>query len=135
MKIRKISIINKILGFDIDPNSPSYAENTSPALLRRNERWDYLIGPNNYTSKILKRAFNFEKTMLDVGYPRNDIFYNKDIDKKSDEIKKKLNIDPKKKIILYAPTWRDYDFHNGNQHKPYEFKFDLNKFKEKFGEE
>ncbi|MGQ0513161.1 CDP-glycerol glycerophosphotransferase family protein, partial [Bacillus sp. D-CC] len=24
---------------------------------------------------------------------------------------------------------------NGNQHKPYEFKFDLNKFKEKFGEE
>ncbi|HDR7867671.1 MULTISPECIES: CDP-glycerol glycerophosphotransferase family protein [Bacillus] len=125
----------KKLGFDIDPNSPSYAENTSPALLRRNERWDYLIGPNNYTSKILKRAFNFEKIMLDVGYPRNDIFYNKDIDKKSDEIKKRLNIDPKKKIILYAPTWRDYDFHNGNQHKPYEFKFDLNKFKEKFGEE
>ncbi|OOR31536.1 CDP-glycerol glycerophosphotransferase family protein [Bacillus cereus] len=125
----------KKLGFDIDPNSPSYAENTSPALLRRNERWDYLIGPNNYTSKILKRAFNFEKNMLDVGYPRNDIFYNADIDKKSTEIKKRLNIDSKKKIILYAPTWRDYDFHNGNQHKPYEFKFDLKKFREKFGEE
>ncbi|EOQ19533.1 hypothetical protein KOY_01833 [Bacillus cereus VDM021] len=125
----------KKLGFDIDPNSPSYAENTSPALLKRNERWDYLIGPNDYTSKILKRAFNFEKQMLDVGYPRNDIFYRKDIDRKSTEIKKKLNINPKKKVILYAPTWRDYDFHNGNQDKPYEFKFDLQKFKERFGEE
>ncbi|MFP3340277.1 CDP-glycerol glycerophosphotransferase family protein, partial [Micrococcus sp. SIMBA_131] len=34
----------KKLGFDIDPTSESYAENTSPALLERNKRWDYLIG-------------------------------------------------------------------------------------------
>lgn len=125
----------KKLGFDIDPNSPSYAENTSPALLKRNERWDYLIGPNEYTSTILKRAFKFEKHMLDVGYPRNDIFYKANIEGKAEEIKKKINIPTDKKVILYAPTWRDYDFHNGNQHKPYEFKFDLKKFREKFGDE
>ncbi|RXZ01667.1 CDP-glycerol glycerophosphotransferase family protein [Fictibacillus sp. S7] len=125
----------KKLGYDIDPNSPSYAENTSPQISRRNARWDYLIGPNQYTSDILKRAFKFEKEMLDVGYPRNDIFYKPGISEKAENIKKKLTIPKNKKVILYAPTWRDYDFHNGNQHKPYEFKFDLQRFQEKFGEE
>ncbi|MDM5329818.1 CDP-glycerol glycerophosphotransferase family protein [Neobacillus sp. CF12] len=125
----------KKLGFDIDPNSPSYAENTSPALIKRNERWDYLIGPNEYTSKILQRAFCFKKEMLDVGYPRNDIFYKGNLKTEADLIKKKLNIPTDKKVILYAPTWRDYDFHNGNQHKPYEFKFDLDTFKERFGDD
>ncbi|MFS0671031.1 CDP-glycerol glycerophosphotransferase family protein [Peribacillus frigoritolerans] len=125
----------KKLGFDIDPNSPSYAENTSPQICRRNARWDYLIGPNEYTSTILKRAFKFEKQMLDVGYPRNDIFYKPNLEGKAAQIKERLNIPTNKKVILYAPTWRDYDFHNGNQHKPYEFKFNLNSFKEQFGEE
>ncbi|MEH7116850.1 CDP-glycerol glycerophosphotransferase family protein [Neobacillus vireti] len=125
----------KKLGFDIDPNSPSYAENTSPALQKRNARWDYLIGPNEYTSKILQRAFKFNKKMLDVGYPRNDIFYKEDLETRANLIKKKLNIPMDKKVILYAPTWRDYDFHNGNQHKPYEFKFDLEQFKEKFSKD
>ncbi|MFJ7683423.1 CDP-glycerol glycerophosphotransferase family protein [Peribacillus butanolivorans] len=125
----------KKLGYDIDPNSLSYAENTSPQISRRNARWDYLIGPNEYTSTILKRAFRFEKQMLDVGYPRNDIFYKTNLEEKTEKIKEKLNIPKNKKVILYAPTWRDYDFHNGNQHKPYEFKFDLKRFKEEFGEE
>ncbi len=125
----------KKLGFDIDPDSPSYAENTSPALMKRNARWDYLIGPNKYTSDILKRAFKFDKQMLDVGYPRNDLFYKQERADKALTIKQKLNIPADKKVILYAPTWRDYDFHSGNQHKPYEFKFSLDKFIEEFGDE
>jgi CDP-glycerol glycerophosphotransferase len=73
--------------------------------------------------------------MLDVGYPRNDIFYQEDIDVKIIDIKKRLNIPLDKKVILYAPTWRDYEFHNGNHLKPYEFKFDLQTFKDRFGDD
>ncbi|WP_165998441.1 CDP-glycerol glycerophosphotransferase family protein [Bacillus sp. Cs-700] len=123
----------KKLGFDIDPTSESYAENTSPALLERNKRWDYLIGPNDYTSTILKRAFNFNKTTLDIGYPRNDVLLNKNKEVKIRAIKKKLNIPEDKKVILYAPTWRDYEFHNGANFQPYQFKFDLERMREKFG--
>ncbi|QHA93640.1 CDP-glycerol glycerophosphotransferase family protein [Bacillus sp. N1-1] len=125
----------KKLGFDIDPTSESYAENTSPALLERNKRWDYLIGPNDYTSTILKRAFAFNKTTLDIGYPRNDVLLKRNKEDKLRAIKKKLNIPDDKKVMLYAPTWRDYEFHNGANFQPYQFKFDLERMREKFGNE
>ncbi|WP_121603910.1 CDP-glycerol glycerophosphotransferase family protein [Virgibacillus sp. Bac332] len=127
----------KKLGFDIDPSSPSYKENTSENLIRRNKRWDYLVSPNKYTGNILQRAYLFKNQILNVGYPRNDILYQ-DKDFKSDQVNKirsYLNIPANKKIILYAPTWRDNDFHNGLFNEPYEFKFNLNDFVERFGNE
>lgn len=125
----------KKLGYDISSNSPSYLENNSPELIRRNKRWDYLIAPNAYTSEILKRAFGFEKKMLDVGYPRNDILYNELHTDTITHIKKKIGIDLNKKVILYAPTWRDNDFHNRQGNQVYELKFDLDNFKKRFSEE
>lgn len=124
----------KKLGFDIDISSPSYKENTSPALMRRNKRWDYLIGPNDYTSEILKRAFKYEGKMLDIGYPRNDIFYNYKEDVIT-ELKNRLGIPISKKVILYAPTWRDYEFHNGRPEENFNVKFDIERFKSEFGED
>ncbi|MFP3360543.1 CDP-glycerol glycerophosphotransferase family protein, partial [Planococcus sp. SIMBA_143] len=45
------------------------------------------------------------------------------------------NIPEDKKVMLYAPTWRDYEFHNGANFQPYQFKFDLERMREKFGNE
>lgn len=42
-----------------------------------------------------------------MGYPANDPLYDKDLDKKADELKTKLGIPKNKKVLLYAPTWRD----------------------------
>ena len=120
----------KRLGHDVSPNSMAYAENTSDELMHRIKRWDYLIAPNKYTGEILRRAYKFEKNLVEIGYPRNDIFYkeNKDI---KDITKSKLNIPKDKKVIMYAPTWRDYESRTGS----YKLKFDLEKFKERFGDE
>ena len=54
-----------------------------------------------------KSAFNFNKEILEVGYPRNDIFYENesDIEEKQHIIKRSIPKD--KKVILYAPTFRD----------------------------
>lgn len=38
------------------------------------KNWDYLISPSPYASKCFKSAFNFKKEILEIGYPRNDIF-------------------------------------------------------------
>lgn len=38
-------------------------------------------------------------------------------------------------MILYAPTWRDDDFHNKKQNEPYEFKFSLDRFVEQLSDE
>ena len=54
--------------------------------------------------------------MLETGYPRNDILSNAD-EKLADEIKAKLNLPKDKKIILYAPTWRDDEFFEAGQYK------------------
>lgn len=127
----------KKLGFDIDPSSPSYKENTSKQLMKRIARWDYLVAPNEYTGKILQRAYKFENKMLNIGYPRNDIFYKPDEIKLKHikETKEYLNIPMNKKVILYAPTWRDNEFHQGLANEPYNFKFNLERFVEKFGDE
>lgn len=123
----------KKLGYDISKDSPSYYENNSPQLIRRNSRWDYLIGPNEYTSIILQRAFGFKKEMINSGYPRNDILYNY-TKEKANEIKNKLGIDKEKKVILYAPTWRDSDFHGNSANQGYKLKFNIENFKKKFGD-
>ncbi|MCY8424087.1 CDP-glycerol glycerophosphotransferase family protein [Bacillus vallismortis] len=125
----------KKLGFDISPESPSYKENTSPELIRRNKRWDFAVSPNSFTSSVYRSAFQFDKDIIKSGYPRNDIFYSANKDDVIRNVKEELNIPLNKKVILYAPTWRDDDFHNKKQNEPYEFKFNLDHFVEQFSDE
>lgn len=74
------------------------------------EKWDYLISANPFSTKIFQSAFNIEhEKILDSGYPRNDIYINYD-EKKNGKIKELHNIPSDKKVILYAPTFRDNSF-------------------------
>ena len=79
--------------------------------------WEYLISQNSYSSEIFKRAFDFKGEMLEIGYPRNDILINKNKPEDIEEIKTRLNIPKDKKIILYAPTWRDNEYYAKGEYK------------------
>ncbi|MDF0479626.1 CDP-glycerol glycerophosphotransferase family protein [Vagococcus sp. PNs007] len=70
-------------------------------------RWNYLISPNKYSTNIFRRCFDFENEMIESGYPRNDYLINGNNEENINHIKKALNIPLDKKIIMYAPTWRD----------------------------
>lgn len=70
-------------------------------------RWDYLIAQNKYSEKIFKNCFDFHKDMLTIGYPRNDILITNNNKEYIDSLKDKYGIPKDKKVILYAPTWRD----------------------------
>lgn len=108
----------KKLGFDIE----NYVgTKTSTKDLYRNyridaERYNYIISPSKFFTEKITSAFNLksigkENVFVEKGYPRNDYLYtftNED----NKKIKSKLNIPTDKKVILYAPTWRE------NQHKP-----------------
>lgn len=122
----------KRLGYDIEIEGPETQARENLYLESRN--WDYLIAANKYSDEIFKRAFKFYKEMLTVGYPANDIFYTDNVDSKIEEYKKCLNIPKEKKIILYAPTWRD-----NNTMSSWNYKFDieinLKNMKKQFGEE
>ncbi|UTR05631.1 CDP-glycerol glycerophosphotransferase family protein [Alkalihalobacillus sp. LMS6] len=98
------------------------------------KNWDYLISPNPYSTEIFKRAFAFEKTILETGYPRNDRLINGNNEANIEALKKKLNIPLEKKVVLYAPTWRDH--HNagpGSYH--FDLQLDLKRCQEQLGDD
>jgi len=97
-------------------------------------KWNYLISPNAYSTQIFKRAFDFRKTVIESGYPRNDILYTHNNEQSILEIKAKLNIPLDKKVILYAPTWRDDDYYRVGQYK-FTLQLDLNKLQNKLGDD
>lgn len=71
---------------------------------------DYIISPNNYTSNILLASHDLEGIydgiIVEEGHPRNDLTINADKVVIKERLKKIIDIDFSKKVILYAPTWR-----------------------------
>jgi len=101
---------------------------------QESRNWDYLVSPNSYSSEIFKRAFCFKKKILEYGYPRNDILYNRNNKIYIEQLKRKLDIPLNRKVILYAPTWRDNQFYKTGQYK-FELPLDLSDLQQKYGEE
>ena len=93
----------------IDNYKKNFYENT--------QTWDYLVSQNNFSSNIFKRAFAFDKEMLEIGYPRNDILFSKNNNTDIRKLKSQLGIPMDKKVILYAPTWRDNEFYGKGKYK------------------
>lgn len=96
----------KTIGFDIPAGKVS-AGNTVRNFLAA----DYLIAPNHFMTEIYENAFKMKTIypgkILEIGQPRNDSYFHTD----REAIFKKLQMagveaDPKKKLILYAPTWK-----------------------------
>lgn len=116
-----------------------YMPGTNSATYKRNffnetQKWDYLISPNAYSSEIFKRAFWFDKTMIESGYPRNDILYNKNNENTILSLKRRMNLPLDKKVILYAPTWRDDEYYSKGKYK-FKLQLDLEKLQDQLGDE
>ena len=110
----------KKLGLDMDylnMSGNTNIEGYKKAFKNNTRVWDYLISQNNYSSEIFRRAFAFDGEILEIGYPRNDILINKNNEEDINKIKDKLNIPKDKKIILYAPTWRDDEYYDKGKYK------------------
>lgn len=74
---------------------------------KNSRRWDYLIAQNQFSSEIFEHCFDFHKDMLNIGYPRNDTLVNNNNKEFINAIKEQYGIPLDKKVVLYAPTWRD----------------------------
>lgn len=131
----------KRLGHDIIVESKN-ALNSKNEIIKKYiddaKRYTYMLSPSRYATNKFISAFNLKKLnkeniIIEEGYPRNDILYNY---KKSDvnRIKKELNIPNNKKIILYAPTWRD-DQHTTGKGYTYKPEVDFDYLKEKLEKE
>src|SRR5699024_9894168 len=118
----------KRLGGDIEEvhmpgtNTEKYKIN----FYNESRKWDYLVSPNAYSSQILSRAFWFDQTLLEYGYPRNDILYTKD---NPQDI-----ADLKQKFILSCPTWRDDEYYSKGNYS-FELKLNLDQMQKELGDE
>ena len=88
---------------------------------KQSRNWDYLLSDNRFSTECFKSAFLYpEEKILELGYPRNDLLYGDDRDERARKIKEKLGIPTDKKVVLYAPTWRDDDYYG-----PAKYRFSL----------
>lgn len=84
-------------------------------------KYNYMISPSSFTTEVFQSAFLINKErLIETGYPRNDILSNYQ-DEDINRIKTKFNLPKDKKVILYAPTWRDNSFNL----KGYTFKLEV----------
>ena len=104
----------KKLGCDIevDHDDPNSSVKEIKERYRLEARlMDYMLSPSSYTTEKLISSFDLkgagkEHIMIEEGYPRNEYLF-KYTDDDVTAIKKRLNIPMDKKVLLYAPTYRD----------------------------
>jgi CDP-glycerol glycerophosphotransferase len=74
--------------------------------------WDLLVSQSPWASSVLRKAFGYEGEILESGYPRNDLLVAGDRDVVAAEIRRRVGVPEGKRVILYAPTYRDWDRRN-----------------------
>lgn len=121
----------KKLGYDITIPGPEVEGRQN--FFNESRNWDYLISSNAYSTEIFRRAFKYEEEMLEMGYPINDIFF-KDNEEFVKSLKSKLGIADEKKIILYAPTWKD-DEQNESWEHYFNLEIDLERLYKEISDE
>ena len=105
----------------------------SRKILRKiSQNTDYLIVTSKNIISYYGEAFQMPKTKIKpLGLPRMDYYFeNHNLDKLKADFSKKYNISPDKKIILYAPTFREEKKYNN----VFDY-LDLEKFNKQLGDE
>lgn len=123
----------KKLVFDIDDissASPKYKQQ----VYKQSRGWDYLIAPNAFSSETFRRCFMYDNEMLETGYPRNDILHAPNKKEIAEKIKDRIGVPRDKKVILYAPTWRDDEYYGKGQYK-FELFLNLDRMREELSDE
>ena len=128
----------KRLGYDIDASDNAM---NSIGEIREKYRTDakkfsYLLSPSPFASEKFATAWDLNSThqthkIIEEGYPRNDRLINAG-DEERTGIRKKLGVDDKK-VILYAPTWRDNQHISGEGYS-YKTEVDFDRLKEALGD-
>lgn len=96
-------------------------------------KYNYMISPNAFCTEVFPSAFGVPKEkLIETGYPRNDALINVTPEEVA-EIKERYKIPEGKKVLLYAPTWRDNDIDDTGFH--FELQADFHKWKEILGDE
>lgn len=92
----------KKMGIDMESNKEKKLESDV------SKDWDWLITTDPLNEEVMRRCISYKGKCMMLGAANTDYLLNI-TEQNIIQIKKKLNIDLNKKVILYAPTFRDED--------------------------
>ncbi len=114
----------KRIGFDIE-NLQMANKDYLKQFAKEVAKWDALVSPNPFSTEIFRRAFRYEGRVLETGYPRNDVFHRpSERTARTAAVRERLAIEPGKRVVLYAPTWRDDQYDKSGRYQ-FAMKLDL----------
>lgn len=115
----------KHMGNDISKDSKSFGRKVK-------SRYDIMTAQGEFEAKIFSKVFDVPfKNFKIIGLPRNDMLHDYTIDFR-DKLREKLGLQPDKKVILYAPTYREY--HYTSEGVKLLLPIDLEKWERKLGD-
>lgn len=129
----------KRLGYDIieSDNAMNSLSEIKEKYRTDAKKFRWLLSPSPFATEKFATAWNLNATgqrdkILEKGYPRNDRLINYAPEER-ESIRKQLGIDDKK-VILYAPTWRDNQ-HTSGEGYTYKTEVDFDKLQRELGDE
>lgn len=122
LQVRHGSMVKKA-GLDLLTRPAAARGLALGALLKRADRWDYVLSANRFTSEIWERAFPCRFEVLEYGYPSNDMLFTANADRVT-SIRAALGLGRHQVAVLYAPTYRDHEQAEGDLPR-YRPRFDV----------
>jgi len=124
----------KKIGFDIE--RPQFISGTSyfDQLASDITKWDLLLSPNPFTTRIMRQAFKYDGEICESGYPRNDVLCSGDAGRVAARVRRRLGLPEGKRVVLYAPTWRDNQYYASGRYR-FDFRLDLERAWQQLGDD
>jgi CDP-glycerol glycerophosphotransferase len=88
--------------------------------IERSEAWDLVLSSNRHSTEVWRRAFPVAADIIEYGYPRNDALVRASAADRT-AARRRLGIDDDRRVVLFAPTFRD-------RGRPFDPRFDLGAF-------
>jgi CDP-glycerol glycerophosphotransferase (TagB/SpsB family) len=68
-------------------------------------KYKAMLAPSEEVQGVMQHAFDHDR-VLTLGYPRNDVFFDRQLIYK--DLRKQFDLEKYRKVVLYAPTFRDH---------------------------
>lgn len=104
---------------------------------RDTQKWDFLLADSELGREKFKSALLFpEERIIQAGYPRvRYLLENRENEELKAQVRAALGISRAKKVVLYAPTWRDYNYGLEPSEMDFRYTLDLNEFAGSLGDD
>ena len=125
----------KRIGFDI--SNPQFISGTAyfDHLAADIAQWDLLLSPNPFSTPIMRRAFSYDGEICEFGYPRNDLLSRADTAEVAARVRARLGLPDGKRVVLYAPTWRDNQVYANGRRYRFDMRLDLERAWRELGQD